>query len=286
MMDMKHYVRSWTKHLPKDFTLVVEKHHKRVIFTLVALYLSYRLSCWLFSLIFDSKPSQATMVNVTVRRSSPASRALALLERLIVVAFGLGIGAVAYYAHQQQWDAALAVITDYYRALVGSIVLHATGFDLSRSTLNANETLVVGSVLAGGVIVFLYGVVRFLLHHYIFGSSMALLGAVLAVYRFPISASTAAKYTGSMFLIDRTTLTAALEPTLIPKLLLVLTIFYYLFIVLLKGFTFFLKASFRLLICSLIVSILLNAVVSLVEEAPDNMAEFETSTTFMPKHQY
>lgn len=271
---------SWSlrDYLPKAFYLDVKKDHKRLIFSIVALYLCYRLSCWIFRLFFGPKNTRS----VSVRRSS---RIVRLIESVLIVSFGLGIGAVAYYAHQKQSSEMLQSLADWYGYIVRSIVLHSTGFDISRSSLNPNETLLVGSVLSAGVIAFLVSIVRFLLRHYIFGSSMVMLGAVLSVYRFPITANTANNYTGSMFLIDRASLTASFEPTLIPKIILVLTIVYYLFIVLLKGFTLFLKVSFRLLLCSLIVTILLNTIMSLVQEDA-SMPDIETRTTFIPNHQF
>lgn len=262
----------------------LNKQHKRILVSLVALYISYRLSCFLFRL-FSSLYRWATESSESEVQRSPQSRITLLLEATFVGAFGLGIGAVAYYAHQKQSTQLIEGITQAYTTIVNGIVFHTTGFDLSKSSQNAN-LLVWGTVLSGVIIYLALHYLRFLLYHYIFGALLSGLGIFLYFYQFPITPTVAANYSGSMFIIDRTNLNATLVPALIPKVLLSLTIMYQLFLTLLKSVKLFLKLSFKVLIFTLIAAMLLNFVQTFINEPTSEGAFDSHSTTFTPKHQY
>ena len=270
---------------PNSFSL--KKNHKRIVFALVTLYITYRFSCYLFGLFSSVYRWFIRSSNQCEQQPEmqPQSRIIRFFEATFITLFGLAIGAVAYYAHQQQSTQLLESLILVYSQIVNQIVYHSTGFDLTKSSLNPNENLVVGTFLAGVIIYVSIGMVRFLLYHYIFGGGLSLFGLFLYFYQFPITVSTAQNYSGTMFVIDRHLQTAHLVPTLIPKFLLALTIAYYLFLVLLKSFTLFLKISFRFLLYSVIATILLNSVTSLLNE-PNPAAVFESSTTYIPNHRF
>jgi len=266
---------------PKEFS--IKKNHKRILFTLVALYLSYRLACILFSW-------GASLYRWATRSESPndqqsrnvesQSCIIRFFEGIFVALFGLTIGAVGYYAHKQQTSILIENVTLHYRRALNEILHHTTGYDLSRSSLSPNETLLVGTLLTIGIICIMWGMLRFLMYHYVFGAALAIFGLFLFFGQFPITSKTAQTYSGTMFIIDRQHQTASIVPSLIPKFLLTITIGYYLFLALLKSFTLFLKMSFRFLVYSLIAMILLNSITSILSE------QLPFETTVSPQDQF
>ncbi|KAI2811578.1 hypothetical protein BLOT_002756 [Blomia tropicalis] len=261
----------------------LKKNHKRILFTMVLLYISYRLFGllyrWMISL-FESKNS----LEDNIPQSEPIIRRIT--ENILVVTISLVLGCTMFYVHQDKSTFTNISIWKMYRRIIYELARQSVGFDLERSSsLNQNESLVVGSILAFIIIYIMLSMVRFIRYHYIFGFVIIMLGIVLYFYQFPITSTTAANYSGHMFIIDHKRQTAKLVPNLIPKFLLTLTIGYYLFLVLLKSFTLFLKVSFRFIVCSLICTILLNSIASMLNQ-PNSVVIESSSTTFTPNHQY
>src|SRR5699024_7305668 len=107
---------------PREFSL--KKNHKRIVFALVALYLSYRLSCYLFRLF--SSLFYKSSEEIEQPEMQPQSRISRLFEGTFVTVFGLAIGAVAYYAHQQQSSQLIESLVSMYRNIVNQVLYHLT----------------------------------------------------------------------------------------------------------------------------------------------------------------